>query len=121
MGQILRGSRIAHHGDHPLAWVPETRRGRGRGRGMRDEGRGVNPVAIRHIRLMVIAALIAGTAPAGAAAVLRVAYGRRVVTTNAPVVAVSGGPLVPLRAVAQALGGRMRWDEASRVALVQHG
>lgn len=69
---------------------------------------------------LALAALAAVAAPAGALTPVRVAYGGHVSKTTAPVVQLRQGTLVPLRPVVMALGGRMAWDEASRIAIVRY-
>jgi intracellular proteinase inhibitor BsuPI/copper amine oxidase-like protein len=71
-----------------------------------------------HLPAWTLAALVIGVAPAGAVAPVRVVYDGHVINTPAPVVQSARGTLVPLRPVVTALGGQIRWDEASRVAVV---
>jgi hypothetical protein len=78
-------------------------------------------VKILHQRAMAAVGLAVMAAPAVAVASVRVAYQGQSVTTNAPVVHIPRGTLVPLRAVSEALGGRLEWDRATKRAVVRHG
>jgi hypothetical protein len=71
-------------------------------------------------RLIMGFAALAAAATASAAAPVRIAFQGRVVTTPSPVVGFQGGTLVPLRPVAEALGGRVEWGAATKTAAVRH-
>src|SRR5438876_766695 len=72
----------------------------------------------RWVWMGLVALAVGGTA--GGATPVRVTFDLREVRTITPVVGVPGGLLVPLRAVSRALGGQMRWDEATKTALVEY-
>jgi hypothetical protein len=70
--------------------------------------------------VMALGLMMAATLPAGAVALVRIMFAGRAVTTAAPVVGFSAGTLVPLRATAAALGGRLEWDPAARKVVVRY-
>jgi hypothetical protein len=69
---------------------------------------------------VLLSALIGTTSAAGARSLARISYAGRRVSTSAPVVQYPSGTLVPLRAVTQALGGRIEWNQSTRTVVVRH-
>jgi hypothetical protein len=76
---------------------------------------------VSHIVQIMIAASAAVVLCSSAGATVRVAYEGQSVATSAPVLRSASGTLVPLRAVTQALGGRLEWDALTRRAVARRG
>jgi hypothetical protein len=69
---------------------------------------------------VVLVALAAVAAPAGAVAPVRIVYRGHTIHTTAPVVQFAHGTLVPLRPVVAAVGGSMEWTRATQTAVVRY-